>query len=245
MIRQRKNVILSGTVLGLVLVFFVLTPAPITCAESTTYDDPYICAMHPEIASEGSGQCSDCNMQLSKLNGHTPGTVLPPISNIYTSHENMMYVHEGPGKDPNTGSSLIPITESPIYVPTKPKEHDHSEHNEKEVVAEGTLYTCGMHPDVIQDEPGTCPICAMDLTPMKKKLGRPADGERIIAYWVAPMDPNFISDKPGKSPMGMDLVPLYEDQLAEGAVSIDPVTLQTIGVTTSIVESRDLSVELR
>ena len=26
-------------------------------------------------------------------------------------------------------------------------------------------------------------------------------------YWVAPMDPNFKRDKPGKSPMGMDLVP--------------------------------------
>jgi Cu(I)/Ag(I) efflux system membrane fusion protein len=30
-----------------------------------------------------------------------------------------------------------------------------------------------------------------------------------VLYWVAPMDPNFKSDKPGKSPMGMDLVPVY------------------------------------
>ena len=29
------------------------------------------------------------------------------------------------------------------------------------------LYTCGMHPNVVQDEPGLCPICKMDLTPMK------------------------------------------------------------------------------
>jgi multidrug efflux pump subunit AcrA (membrane-fusion protein) len=28
------------------------------------------------------------------------------------------------------------------------------------------LYTCGMHPEVIEDEPGTCPICGMNLTPM-------------------------------------------------------------------------------
>ena len=33
------------------------------------------------------------------------------------------------------------------------------------------LYTCGMHPNVIQEGPGTCPICGMDLTPMKKKGG--------------------------------------------------------------------------
>ena len=24
-----------------------------------------------------------------------------------------------------------------------------------------TLYTCGMHPQVIQDHPGNCPICGM------------------------------------------------------------------------------------
>jgi hypothetical protein len=30
-----------------------------------------------------------------------------------------------------------------------------------------TKYTCGMHPNVIQDGPGTCPICGMNLTPVK------------------------------------------------------------------------------
>ncbi|HEX7655085.1 MAG TPA: efflux RND transporter periplasmic adaptor subunit, partial [Verrucomicrobiae bacterium] len=30
-----------------------------------------------------------------------------------------------------------------------------------------TLYTCGMHPQVIQDHPGNCPICGMRLTPIK------------------------------------------------------------------------------
>ncbi|NIQ25055.1 MAG: efflux transporter periplasmic adaptor subunit, partial [Gammaproteobacteria bacterium] len=32
---------------------------------------------------------------------------------------------------------------------------------------------------------------------------------RDILYWVAPMDPNYRRDEPGKSPMGMDLVPVY------------------------------------
>src|SRR3974390_2595985 len=31
-----------------------------------------------------------------------------------------------------------------------------------------TLYTCGMHPQVVQDHPGTCPICDMKLTPIRK-----------------------------------------------------------------------------
>lgn len=60
-----------------------------------------------------------------------------------------------------------------------------------------------------------------------------APAERKIKYWVAPMDPTFISDGPGKSPMGMDLVPVYEDDAPEGdseGLRIDPVVVQNMGV---------------
>ncbi len=33
--------------------------------------------------------------------------------------------------------------------------------------APGQLWTCGMHPQVIRDKPGICPICHMELTPLK------------------------------------------------------------------------------
>nr|WP_136252191.1 efflux RND transporter periplasmic adaptor subunit [Ningiella ruwaisensis] len=63
-------------------------------------------------------------------------------------------------------------------------------------------------------------------------------------YWVAPMDPNFKRDKPGKSPMGMDLVPVYAKDLegkamndSPGTVTIDPLTVQNLGVKTGLVES--------
>lgn len=36
-------------------------------------------------------------------------------------------------------------------------------------IADNHQYTCGMHPFIIQDEPGTCPICAMNLTPVKSE----------------------------------------------------------------------------
>ncbi len=36
--------------------------------------------------------------------------------------------------------------------------------------------------------------------------------EKEILYWVAPMDPDYRRDKPGKSPMGMDLVPVYAEE---------------------------------
>ena len=62
--------------------------------------------------------------------------------------------------------------------------------------------------------------------------------EDEILYWVAPMDPNYRRDKPGKSPMGMDLVPVYAD--AEGTpadiISINPAVVQNLGVRTAKAE---------
>ncbi len=64
-----------------------------------------------------------------------------------------------------------------------------------------------------------------------------ADEEKEIMYWVAPMDPNYQRDKPGKSPMGMDLVPVYADDNTEGnVVSIKPEVVQNLGVRTTIAE---------
>jgi len=71
--------------------------------------------------------------------------------------------------------------------------------------------------------------------------------ERKIKYWVAPMDPNFISDRPGKSPMGMDLVPVYEGESgsSESMIIIDPTVVQNMGVMTVPVEIRGISKEIR
>jgi Cu(I)/Ag(I) efflux system membrane fusion protein len=62
------------------------------------------------------------------------------------------------------------------------------------------------------------------------------EDEREVLYWVAPMDPNYRRDKPGKSPMGMDLVPVYADASRSDAVQIDPAVVQNLGVRTAIVE---------
>ena len=39
----------------------------------------------------------------------------------------------------------------------------------REQAAEKTEYTCPMHPQIVQHEPGTCPICKMDLVPRSAK----------------------------------------------------------------------------
>ena len=58
-----------------------------------------------------------------------------------------------------------------------------------------------------------------------------AEKEREILYWVAPMDPSYRRDGPGKSPMGMDLVPVYADSAPTGdGVTIDPTVVSNLGV---------------
>ena len=64
--------------------------------------------------------------------------------------------------------------------------------------------------------------------------------EKDPLYWVAPMDPNFRRDEPGKSPMGMDLIPVYTDESSGNTVSISAVVEQNLGVRTSKAERRSL-----
>ncbi len=114
---------------------------------------------------------------------------------------------------------------------------------------QGQLWTCSMHPQVIRDAPGLCPICQMELTPVKSSPGLApvAQGERKIKFWRAPMDPTYISDRPGKSPMGMDLVPVYEDEVEglPGVIRIDPQFVQSIGVQSEPVTRADIARSIR
>jgi len=74
---------------------------------------------------------------------------------------------------------------------------------------EGTLYTCGMHPQVIQEEPGFCPICSMALVPIEG-TGAWASGAGSVAAteWVCTDFPQAVFDEPGVCPIdGTALVP--------------------------------------
>lgn len=65
----------------------------------------------------------------------------------------------------------------------------------------------------------------------------PASNEPEILYWVAPMDPNFRRDEPGKSPMGMDLIPVYagDEPSDNSTITISSAVENNIGVRTARV----------
>ena len=69
-------------------------------------------------------------------------------------------------------------------------------------------------------------------------------GDASPLYWVAPMDPDYRRDGPGKSPMGMDLVPVYADNGVDaddpGMIFISPDIVNNLGVRTALVERRSM-----
>jgi Cu(I)/Ag(I) efflux system membrane fusion protein len=105
-------------------------------------------------------------------------------------------------------------------------------------------FICPMHPTIVMDHQGDCPLCGMKLVPMGGEgAAAGASGERRIAFYRNPHDPNDTSHDPKKDAMGMDFVPVYEDEVAGGAkvqglaeVAIDPQRQQLIGLRTAEAE---------
>ena len=121
-------------------------------------------------------------------------------------------------------------------------------------------YHCPMHPQVVRDQPGDCPICGMRLVPIDEKAhgaetpAAPATaGERKVLFYRSPMDPKVTSPVPEKDEMGMDFVPVYADEVAGGGTGpagLAPVTIdlreqQLLGLTTVKVERAPLATSIR
>ncbi len=102
-------------------------------------------------------------------------------------------------------------------------------------------YTCPMHPEIIQDKPGNCPKCGMNLVPLKTDAHTSASPQKLTEQtssishesnsdhaivstdankdaqsfqrYTCPMHPQIVQDAPGKCPLcGMTLVPLAKSK---------------------------------
>ncbi len=109
------------------------------------------------------------------------------------------------------------------------------------------IWYCPMHPHYTSGHPGRCPICGMDLVKketVSQKESPAKVTEKKILYWTDTMLPGYKSDHPGKSPMGMDLTPVYEkepiqqDSKVEGYTTVSETAQrqQLIGLRTAAVE---------
>jgi len=118
------------------------------------------------------------------------------------------------------------------------------------------LYTCGMHPQIIREQPGDCPICGMKLQPVRANAvaapgaaarTAPPSGERKIKFYKSTMTPGEVRTTPGKDSMGMDMVPVYEDEDAStpSTIQIDAVTIQRMNLKTALVDRGPVRREFR
>jgi Cu(I)/Ag(I) efflux system membrane fusion protein len=119
--------------------------------------------------------------------------------------------------------------------------------------AEATVrYHCPMHPGIVSDRPGECPICHMTMVPDGDERHAPAAPAPAAAKKIvyrSTMNPNEVSDKPGKDSMGMEMV--AEEVVGTAApgggavtglatVRIPAPKRQLIGVKTEEVSFRPL-----
>ena len=80
-----------------------------------------------------------------------------------------------------------------------------------------------MHPQVIQNKPGNCPICGMKLTPVRKQPNASAAAtgkgapDRKVKYYKSTMLLGEISQTPRKDSMGMEMAPVYEDEAGDSS----------------------------
>jgi Cu(I)/Ag(I) efflux system membrane fusion protein len=118
------------------------------------------------------------------------------------------------------------------------------------------LYQCSMHPQIISDKPGKCPICGMNLEPVEESTAEvtPAAKQHKILFYRHPMRPDVTSPTPRKDEMGMDYIPVYEEEMTgaaetgvpgHGSFTLSAERQQLIGVTRGRVDIRELTLKIR
>jgi Cu+-exporting ATPase len=86
-----------------------------------------------------------------------------------------------------------PVASQPVAIQRRPK---------PATAPAAQTYMCPMHPEVLQDKPGSCPKCGMSLDPLT--ITAP---EQKVEY-TCPMHPEIVRDAPGNCPIcGMALEP--------------------------------------
>ncbi|MBD66221.1 MAG: efflux transporter periplasmic adaptor subunit [Halobacteriovoraceae bacterium] len=85
---------------------------------------------------------------------------------------------------------------SPEPATDKGEKHEHSKTE--------TYYTCSMHPQIRQEEPGNCPICGMGLTKIvieKDEEKSELDSTPASSIYYCEADPSVTSEAPGECPL--------------------------------------------
>ncbi|GBE08764.1 formate hydrogenlyase subunit 5 precursor [bacterium BMS3Abin11] len=142
----------------------------------------YTCPMHPEIVRDEPGSCPKCGMTLVLREAQATA------GNEHADHQEM-----GDGEATEDTST-----------------HNHYDHHHKADDAP-VEYICPMHLEVVQNGPGSCPKCGMDLEPREIHSEAKHEHHHMAhdapVEYTCPMHPEVVQDEPGSCPKcGMNLV---------------------------------------
>ncbi|MCL7750632.1 efflux RND transporter periplasmic adaptor subunit [Guyparkeria hydrothermalis] len=175
----------------------------------------WTCPMHPQIVEEEPGSCPICGMDLVEKEFPAEQT-----SQAASESQDRAAPDEG-----HEGQTLVESSD--------------------ETGETVTRYTCPMHPQIVEEEPGSCPICGMDLVekeyPAQEAAAETSDsasggasaqggnsassaasGGETVTRWTCPMHPQIIEEEPGSCPIcGMDLVEKEYPASEVGAASAE------------------------
>jgi Cu(I)/Ag(I) efflux system membrane fusion protein len=111
-----------------------------------------------------------------------------------------------------------------------------------------TSFTCPMHPEIRQDEPGDCPICGMDLVPStRQSTANNASGSVSNDRYICPMMCTPPSSEPGRCPVcAMELVKATGSGSGDGrSIMIEPSARRLIGIQTATATLGSVSQSIR
>ncbi|MFW6375115.1 MAG: efflux RND transporter periplasmic adaptor subunit [Guyparkeria sp.] len=156
----------------------------------------WTCPMHPQIVEEEPGSCPICGMDLVEKE---------------MSARQAEQAAEGEQRDDGEQESR-----------DEGEDDDHAGHDHADHAENGgdsvTRWTCPMHPQIVEEEPGSCPICGMDLVE-----------KEYPAEEVEEDGQGGGGDQPDRYP----------------SVSVDPLTVQHMNVVVTEAAERQLAGEIR
>ncbi|HQP34191.1 MAG TPA: efflux RND transporter periplasmic adaptor subunit [Polyangiaceae bacterium] len=117
---------------------------------SSTSAAKYQCPMHPQIVSDHPGDCPICHMSLELVSADRLKPGSSPAAQLPHHHD-----HAG-ATEHHCGSQDAQQNVAPSQSGRQPAPAGSAP-------ASSVVYTCPMHPEIVSDKPGSCPICKMDL----------------------------------------------------------------------------------
>ncbi len=103
-------------------------------------------------------------------------------------------------------------------------------------VQPATEYTCAMHPQIRQPEPGTCPICGMELIPVESET---KSTETTATEYTCAMHPQIRQPEPGTCPIcGMELIPVEPTETnGEGGIQAHQLSPEALALAEIVTDT--------